>query len=328
MGRTSTASLLILLFTAGLAGRTDDVRSPPKATVFKDGGRSARFEIDHDAGRVLRRDSGVTSWSTHLGGYLGSVRPPHLVWDAHRVFVTHKDGVTALDAVTGRILWHASGPGNCMLLSGGLLLATDGVTVVALGTATGADIFKVRLPMENFDPLPIQEVAGLFLVQKGELPGGAGDCLLLDRHGKVRHRFDRQVVAGTQEGDDRVFLSSRDVVRLGPDKETRWKVRFEHHQWIAGGGLVRLPKGELLAFRYGCICDSGVDLIRLDGSGKVVWQGRCAGLGVGHSKYEHKARVAVEGNHLRVTSVGSYGTFVEVLDLGLGKLLKRTRSEP
>ena len=58
--------------------------------------------IDYDAGQVVRRDpSGQVLWATPLEGYLGRVRPPHLLADADRVYVTHGDGVTALDRRTG-----------------------------------------------------------------------------------------------------------------------------------------------------------------------------------------------------------------------------------
>jgi outer membrane protein assembly factor BamB len=300
--------------------------------VSAQGGKPAptQFEIDPEKGRVVRRDGKGEAWSTPLAGNLGGVTPPHLVADAKRVYVSHADGVTALSATTGTVLWHAKGPSDCLLCSGNLLLAARGNLVTARAVTTGADVFQVRLPVRrpeggpfSFEPGPIQEVAGLFLVQTGELPGGAGDAFLLDRTGKVRHRFARQVVTGLLQGSDRVFLTSRDVVRLSEGK-ARWAAPFEQHQWIAGGGLVELKGGDLLAFRYGCIRDSGVDLLRLNPTtGKAVWRAWCAGLGVGHSEYSHHATVAVEGETLRVTSRGSDGTFVEFLNLTTGKRHKR-----
>jgi hypothetical protein len=102
---------------------------------------------------------------------------------------------------------------------------------------------------------------------------------------------------------------------------------FPYHVWIAGGGLVELPGGDLLAFLYGCISDSGVQVIRLNpGTGKEVWQARCAPLGVMHSAYKHRATLTVEEGRVKVTSKGSGGTFVELLDLESGRQLKRTRS--
>jgi RNA polymerase sigma factor (sigma-70 family) len=289
---------------------------------------AALFDIDYDAHRVIARSvRGGIRWSTALDGYLGLVRPPHLLWDAQRVYVTHQDGVTALDAHTGKVLWHSPGPGNCLFLKGELLLAADGASVHARAVVSGAEVFKVNLPARDFDPSPIAEVAGLFLVQALEKPGGKGVAFLLDRKGQIRHRLDRQVVAGIRQENDLILLTSTDVVRLSPDDKIRWAIPFERHQWLAGGGLAELPGGDLLAFRHGRINDSGVDLIRLKpGAGQVVWKAHCAGLGVAHSEYEHEVRVAIERRTIRVTSRGSQGTFVELLDLRSGRQLERIQS--
>jgi outer membrane protein assembly factor BamB len=324
MTRRAWATLLVLAsLGGGLAGG--------EAT------RKAGYEIDYKTHRVLRRDgSGKVLWSTQLGGYAGGVRPPHLLWDADRVYVTDGDGVTALSAKTGKSAWHTKGPNDRMLLSGRLLLAVDcgsthdieirGRSFVAYAVATGKEVFRVRLPQSNhFDPEPIREVGGLFLVQVGENTDGKGDARLIDRKGKVVHRLDRQVIAGVEQGKDRVLLTSRDLVRLSPDGKKRWSVRLDH-EWIAGGGLVALKGGDLVVFLHGLINDSGVQMARVDpASGKVVWRHSCKPLGVDHSKYRHTAAVAVEGDRLRVTSRGSGGTFVELLDLKSGKQLKRTR---
>jgi outer membrane protein assembly factor BamB len=301
--------------------------SPGPAVPQGDSTGSPRFDIDHDAGRVVRRDNkGKVRWSTPLAGYLGRVRPPHLVWDAQRVYVTHEDGVTALDADSGKARWHSKGPSDRLLLSGDLLLAAGGPVLTARAVVSGAEVFKVRLPAKDSDPLPIAEVAGLFLAQVWDEPGGDGNALLFDREGKVRYRFNRQVVAGLRQGDDRVFLTSRDVVRVALDGKARWLVPFEDREWITGGGLVEMKGGDVVAFLYGYIHDSGVQLVRLKAAtGEVVWRARCAPLGVGHSKYRHDATVAVEGERLHVSSRGSYGTFVEVLDLRTGKQLYRRR---
>jgi hypothetical protein len=133
------------------------------------------------------------------------------------------------------------------------------------------------------------------------------------------------VVAGVRRGEDVVLLTSRDVVRLGPGGKSRWAVPLER-EWIAGGGLVAVPGGDMVAFLYGRISDSGVDVVRLSPSdGKVAWRTHCKGLGVPHSKYNHQATVAVEGGRLRVTSRASAGTFVELLDLRSGRQLERKR---
>jgi outer membrane protein assembly factor BamB len=300
------------------------------------GGQGDTIAIDHAAHRVERRDAaGNFIWATPLEGYLGLVRPPHLLTDALRVYVTHADGVTALDARTGAVAWHSPGPADRMLLSGGLLLATDcsygehitksGRWVLARNAATGAEVFRVGLPAEEFDPLPIEDAAGLILVQKTDDVGGDGLALLIDHAGQVRHRFDRQVVAARLwAGGDRLVLTSRDVVRLSDAGEVRWAAPFPNPEWLAGGGFVPLPGDGLVVFLYGCIHDSGVQVMRLDpATGRRLWGANCDPLGVLHSSYNHKAVVDPVGGHLRVTSRGSYGTFVEVLDARDGHRVSR-----
>jgi outer membrane protein assembly factor BamB len=329
--------LVVLVLIAAVAATACRARLPdgPEDDAPEAAGPPADARIDQDAGQVTRLDgSGRVVWSTHLDGYRG---PDQLLHDAERAYVSHGDGVTALDWGTGKVVWHAKGPADCMSLSGGLLLATDSSTggsiaetgrwLTARAVRDGGEVFRVRLPLHGFNPEPIREVAGLFLVQTGEVPGGVGDALLIDREGRVRHRFGRQVVGGIRQGEDRIFLTSRGVVRLSPEDERRWSVLFEEPEWIAGGDLLVLPGGDLLASLYGRINDSGVQVLRLNPTtGKQVWQVGCSGLGVPHSKYRHEATVAVEGGQVKVTSRGASGTFVEVLDLGSGRQLKRTVS--
>src|SRR5262249_38171337 len=130
------------------------------------GGQGDRAVIDHDGHRVVRvTATGDTRWAAPLDGYLGRVPPPPVVSDAALVHVTHAGGVTALDARTGAVAWRSPGPKDRLLLSGDLLLATDcsigeevkeaGRWFVARSTRTGADVFRVALPAERFDPLPI-----------------------------------------------------------------------------------------------------------------------------------------------------------------------------
>jgi hypothetical protein len=129
-------------------------------------------------------------------------------------------------------------------------------------------------------------------------------------------------------GEDHVFLKDREVVRLSPVGKARWVTPFSEGESTAEGGLLEVGGSDLVAFLYCGIADSGVQLVRLNAAtGRVTWRVRCDPLGVDHSKYRHNATVAVEGGRLRVTSVGSSGTFVEVLDLRSGKKLMRTLSD-
>jgi hypothetical protein len=86
---------------------------------------------------------------------------------------------------------------------------------------------------------------------------------------------------------------------------------------------------DLLFYLYGRICDSGVQVLRVDvKNGASVWQTACRGLLVGHSEYHHQAGiVSVDGKFLQVLSKGSSGSFLEALYLpsGLSVLRKETR---
>jgi outer membrane protein assembly factor BamB len=318
---------------------TTTTEGPPGGGV--PAGLGDAVTLDHDTNRVVRRDAaGNVVWATPLEGYLGLVRPPHLLTDAERAYVTHGDGVTALDARTGDVAWHSAGAADRMLLTGRLLVATQcgisgaisksGRWVLARDTTTGAEVFRVAIPVKDFDAEPIVEVTGLVLVQKVASPTRSGLALFIDREGKVRHRFDRRVVtAQVSTGGDRLVLTGRDVVRVSAADEVRWVAPIKNPEWLAGGGLVPLPGGDLVAFVYGRIADSGVQVMRLDqDTGRRLWEVDCAPLRVAHSGYNHVAVLEPVGDRLRVTSKGSYGTFVEVLDARDGRQLNREVRKP
>jgi outer membrane protein assembly factor BamB len=270
------AVLLILLFAGG------------SSLAFPQAGNTDTPSFEIDKGSVVRRDAGQVRWSTRLGLGLDVLRPPPLVWDAKRVYVRHRDGVTALSTATGIILWHSPGPNDRLLLSRDWLLATQEAGdrdrwVTARTVTTGAEVCKFRLPQ------------------------GA--------------------IAGLPQGEDRLFLTEKEVMRVCPGKKV-WATPLGEGSGLKGGGLVEVDGGDVVAFSYGPIFDSGVRLTRLNAAtGKVVWRAYCAPLGVGHSEYWHAAAAAVEGQQLRVTSWGAYGTFTELLDPRTGKQLKRTMSK-
>jgi hypothetical protein len=123
-----------------------------------------------------------------------------------------------------------------------------------------------------------------------------------------------------------VFVTSHDVVRVGPGVTAVWGARFRNPELFPDGGLLELPGGDLVAFLYGRLRDSGVRLVRLDpAAGKEVWQTACAPLGAATlSSPRHRVVVAAEGDRVRVTSHGSHGRFTEVLDLRTGRSVSRT----
>jgi outer membrane protein assembly factor BamB len=288
--------------------------------------------LDYLTHSVESRDKdGKLLWSVPLKKSLAMHRDPHFLSDAERVYVSHAFGVSALDRKTGRVLWFSEGPHDRMLLSGKLLLAAECASdsdprwFQARDVRTGKEVFRTQLPASDFDPMPIREIGGLFLVQTHESPGGKGNGLLIDQAGQVWHRFSRYVTAGINQGQDRVFLTSKEIICLTPDRKARWTIQLEE-KWPAGGGLVAVADGDVIAFLHGIISDSGVEVARIKpATGKVVWKVECKPLGVGHSKYHHEARVEIQDKQLKVTSKGSAGTFIELLDLATGKQLERKR---
>jgi outer membrane protein assembly factor BamB len=295
--------------------------------------------INRPRNEVIRRDAtGQRVWATHLEGTLGGARPPHLLVDAQRVYVTHGDGVTALDRETGKVLWHSRGPNERLLLSNDLLVAvrcdSSGPATARCGrlmaraVATGTEVFQALLPPGYEDSAPLQEIAGLFLVQTPP-SGGQGKALLLDRKGQVRHQYNGQIFAGRLRDGGTVFLTNKEVVCLSGKEKIRWSIPFAHLEDAAGGGLVDLGGGDLVAFLYSRVSDSGVQVIRLDpATGQVVWQVCCPPFGaLFYTRYSQDVTVRVEGNRTGVTSRGSSGTFVEVLDLETGQRLGRTSGQ-
>jgi PQQ-like domain len=304
-----------ILFLASLAAVATAAAPPPPRP---------QLSIDSEGDRVVRRGpSGKLLWATPLE----VKRWSGLVWDDAHACVSEGGGLAGLDVATGKVLWQTLGPTGGLLLDRGLVLAVDRHEVVARTAADGMVAFRVPLPKDRFRPLPLRRVAGLYLVQREGLSDSEDFAWLFDRRGTVRHRLDRQVVDGVATGGEAVILTADDVVRLGRWDRTRWTARFKAGHLLAGGGLVPVPGGDLLAFLHCTIADRGVEVMRLDpASGKVAWRAHCAGLGAWHSGYNHRAKLEVAGGRVRVTSVGSAGRFLEVLDLGTGVRVSRKKS--
>jgi hypothetical protein len=276
--------------------------------------------IDEEAGRVIRRDTaGKVEWSTRIGDKLERTWRLKLLTNGRLIYVIQEsEAVTALDAATGLVVWHATGQYSCALLSGDLLLlAYYGPRVVALAAESGAEVFQLSLPVKHeYWPQAIENAAGLFMV------GG----FVFDRAGKLRHRIERHVAAMVPAGTDRLFLTSGDVRRITPDDRTVWSAPFESPEWISDGAITEAPDGDLLAILYGLISNSGVQVMRIDPrSGAVRWRTWCDPLSdVMHSQYKHDATAECFGDRVRVISRGSAGVFVEWLDGRTGARLGRS----
>jgi outer membrane protein assembly factor BamB len=308
-------SLLLILFAWGPVAASTPGKAGPN------------YEIDAK-GRVVRLDGGKVTWATRLDRPFDPWRNAALDWDEWRVYVSLRDGVTALNASTGMPLWHSDGPSKRLLVSGRLVLALVGEDgtwwFVGRGAASGVRVFQVRLPPKPIVDWSVRDAGGLFVVQTGLYFGVKG--LLIDRHGIIRQRLNLPVLAALLLGQGGVVLTSREVMRLSPDGGCRWTAPLEH--WgLTRGGLVKVGGGGLVAYLYCPASDSGVQLVRFNAAtGKVEWRARCAPLGVDLPKYWHGVGIAVKGERLRVISEAEGGTFFEELDLKTGKQLIRAVS--
>src|SRR5207244_167516 len=98
---------------------TDSSEKPARSPFNLYEGQNCRVERQDPDGQTV-------FWSTEFDARRGFLQPPHLLYDDQRVYVSSSSGgVTALDANSGRSLWHSDGPGDRMCLHDGLLLATQ-----------------------------------------------------------------------------------------------------------------------------------------------------------------------------------------------------------
>jgi hypothetical protein len=219
-----------------------------------------------------------------------------------------------------------------MRLSKDLLLATrcgssdviqkEGRCMTARSVSTGREVFRVKLPLNFEDPEPIDERAGFLMVHDNS--AFQGKSLLIDRMGHIQMRWDHQIVDAVRQGEDLILLTGVQITRVTLDKKIRWDVPLKERASGSDGGILRLPNGDILVYQYHGISDSGVELTRLDtDKGKKKWMTFCRELGVPHSKYLHDVSVTLEEQRLKVTSRGSFGDFVELIDPQTGKQLQR-----
>lgn len=187
-------------------------------------------------------------------------------------------------------------------------------------TIMGIQASTVRLLMCFAALLAIGDVASGKPRSSSVVRDTVGGSVVLDW---ARLGIRNPVICGLRIGRDVLVLMEGEVARFTPRGMRRWSFP----SIINGGGrggLVKIPGGDVIEFEYNGIADSGVGVQRfspIDGARR--WSVHCEGLGVDHSKYFHRATVTIEGNELKVASRASGGTFVEWVDLGTGKRVRR-----
>jgi outer membrane protein assembly factor BamB len=294
-----------------------------------------RFSLD-DRDVTGHGRNGKPIWVTHVNGGPGEQSPYQILSDSKLVYVDDGDGVTALNAKTGAVAWHSTGPNERMLLSFDLLVATasgerDSTSasepwLLARRVRDGKAAFGFRLPPPFEDPGSIHAFDRFFVVQTSEFPSVGNLAFVFDRAGRICFQLKTLVIDMIRLGNELIILMPGKVARFTMSGNTLWSIRsaYGDNGVISQGGIVHLPNGDLIEYEYVAGTDSGVGLKRLDPTtGKVVWEAYCDPLHTPHSAYEHRAYVSLEPSKVRVSSRGSHGNFDEWLDVGSGKQVRR-----
>jgi len=125
---------------------------------------------------------------------------------------------------------------------------------------------------------------------------------------------------------DRIVLTINDVSRRTQTDQVLWTIPLKPPEWNWSpvGGLLLLPDGDLLVFKYDQLLNHGVQVTRIRPTGEQVWQCDCDPLSFFSRRYlqEVKAKITNE-KYLQVMSKGSNGSFVVLMDLQTGERLRR-----
>jgi outer membrane protein assembly factor BamB len=315
---------LLLLLALAACGKSK-VKAAPGPEAFEE-----PRPVVFDNGVVVRKGTGgATLWTRPMAGQLGSVRPPDGVVGDKLLIIAVDRQLVALDDATGKERWRVDGPSDRLFVHDGLVFATDCSVkkepeqrfVVARRLADGKEAFRVELPLD-FDPQPMHVVGDRVVVT-----GWRDATVFFDAHdGSGRLEVDDLIFAAQVIGGDLLFASDQRIARIRMrDRSIVWSRSPPANRTFSGGGFVAVPGGDLLLFDYSAISDSGVEVIRLHPhDGGEVYRVQCAGAGVDHSEYLHRADVRLNGDRVSVHSVGLDATFDQELALATGKTLRRS----
>jgi outer membrane protein assembly factor BamB len=288
-------------------------------------------EILLEGTTVTRVDQrGEPVWSTALGVRLCTVRPPDRLVHNGRVFVAYDVGIVALDYETGREIWRSEGPSGHLHASGALLVAVDCTSrrkpearwLVARNEADGREAFRYELRW-NAEPDVIQDVGDLLLVRDAWTREGYKSALLNHR-GKPVITLDKYVARACLMDGDLLLVTNTGLARLGSRGQARWENPVLRATEITGARIIPLPGGDILAYVFCEISDSGIEVARVRGTdGRLVWSTECKELGVSHSSYSQVCYHEIRGGDLIMVSQGAAAHFVEILDLATGVSQRR-----
>jgi hypothetical protein len=289
--------------------------------------------LDDDLNVVYYKKNQTIVWARKFTGRLGGVRPPHILSDQSRVYVSHNNGILALNKPDGDFLWYQEGPNERMALNGNVLYAVsrghgnkgekNGWWLFARDTKSGNLAFKYELSQDDdYDPDPVKVFDDVVVVQKSYSFEG-GDTKFIDGKGKLLHQLPFEVVDMATNNGRYYVLSGSKVLGYGKDWKPFGIWSFPQAEFLPRGRLFFLNGNTALAYLFCPISDSGVQLMKFDTTtGRTIWNYQCRPLGVGHSAYSHRVTVEIVDANIRVTSDG-FRRFVETITIENGNRLDR-----
>ena len=283
------------------------------------------LRVENNEAIVRLDERGGVLWSSRPGERVGSLRPPEIVSTDALVFAAVSSGVAVLDKATGKLLRTMKGPQDHLALFGSLLVAVDCTSpgarperwLVAYQRDDGKEAFRVALPTDEEPETPV--VIGEHLLVRGDKYS-----LLVNAKGAEVFRLTERISQLKEAAPGQWFaVSDKRIFSIERGGKVSWELTGFAENFVHETHLATLPDGDLLLYNFGAISDSGVELVRLDKTGKERWRSRCQPAGVDHSEYEHRAYVVVRGDDLIVVSQGSYANFIEIVDAKSGASKQR-----
>ncbi len=261
-------------------------------------------------------------WRTALPDAPSSFGPDYQLLEVGSlVLVGSIDHLRALDRWNGHELWRSPGGGRYPCVSGDVVLASTGKTLVARSLATGTEVFRCDEPGTVTG---IEAIDGKFVVT-GMFPPSF--TRVHDRQGALLLDLpvDAAYVDSTPEG--LFVVSSKGFAHYRFPAGLVWRsvepTVAGRSEWV---GLVHLEGGGVIALSGS---HGELDLIRLDAQGKGLWRTRCEPAEVeGGNGYSHGVYTEVRGDHLVVVNQSSVASYIEVLGLATGKKRRRFTYPP
>ena len=279
---------------------------------------------DDEGGSVVRLDSsGKPLWSVHL---------PHLtfgdpVWNQKVVVCSEEDGAAALDAATGRVLWHSRGDNYNFTINGDIVVSAAPEqpahgsyparppSIMGRRLTDGQPLFTLTLPPGGiWNSYYCSPLGDGFLCSRPL----NDTTYLIDGAGRIRLRLDKNASVGMCYASGWILLKSDGFERLGADGRQIWSAPLDHMTGMAGE-ILQLPSGEIIGLAYDPRFE-GYELLRINAqTGVVAW--RCpVRWALAHSAYSLEAHAQLRGALLAVTSLDLEIT-VRVFDAKTGRLL-------